>query len=298
MDEQLKSGSGELEIIEFVVNNIHYAINIVKVKEVIEVKQEAITKIPDTKPEVAGVVVCRNEILPLVDLKYVLFKDHLDSIGSKGIICEFNQLKVVFCIDNIVAVKRIKWSDIIKPENLIESQLSIGNILLDDRVIIMLDFEKIVTDINPNTGISEDRLINVEYKDRSGIKLVLADDSPMIRRLLKDTLLKSGFTKLNIFNDGQEALNYLTSLKAAKGERFKENVDLLITDIEMPQMDGLALTKQIKDDPILNQLPVIIFSSLITPALKHKGEIVGADAQLSKPEIEELVGVIDEFLGM
>ena len=294
----LKSGNGELEIIEFVVNGVHYAINIVKVKEVIEIKNEAITKIPEAKPEMAGVIVCREEILPLVDLKYVRTKRKVDETGTRGIVCEFNQLKVVFSIDNIVAVKRIKWSDIIKPDDLTESQLSVGNILINDKVIIMLDFEKIVTDINPSTGISEERLVKVEYKDRSDVKLVLADDSPMIRRLLKDTLIKAGFTSLNIFNDGQEALDYLTTLKNAKGEHFKEYANILITDIEMPQMDGLTLTRKIKEDKILKTLPVIIFSSLITADLKHKGEIVGADAQLSKPEIEQLVGVIDEFLSV
>lgn len=292
----LESGNGELEIIEFIVSGIHYAINIVKVKEVIEIKESAITKVPENKLEMGGVIVCRDEILPLVDLKYVLTR-RKDEVGNRGIVCEFNKVKVVFNIDEIVAVKRIKWSDIIKPDNISESQLSIGNILEDEKVIIMLDFEKIVTDINPKTGISEERLVNVEYKDRSDIKLVLADDSPLIRRLLKDTLIKAGFTSLNIFNDGKEALDYLQTLKNAKGDDFKAYASLLITDIEMPQMDGLTLTRNVKEDPILKTLPVIIFSSLITDDLRHKGEIVGANAQLSKPEIENLIHVIDEFLG-
>ena len=160
----------------------------------------------------------------------------------------------------------------------------------------MLDFEKIVTDIAPNSGISEDRLVKVEYKDRSNVKLVLADDSALIRKLLKETLTKAGFKSMTVFNDGKQALDYIKGLKERRGEDFTDDIDMLITDIEMPQMDGLTLTRRIKEDDVLKKLPVVIFSSLITDELRHKGESVGVDAQLSKPEIEELVGVIDKLI--
>ena len=292
----LESGTGELEIIEFIVNGVRYAINVVKVKEVIEINKDAITELPDSKPEIAGLMLCRNEILTLVDLKYILTGKKSKDMGSKVIICEFNQVKVAFNIDDISAIHRIKWSEIRKPDDITESSLGVGNIILNDKVIIMLDFEKIVTDIAPKTGISEDRLVQVEYKDRHNVKLVLADDSPLIRRLLKDTLTKAGFKNLRIFDDGKQALDYLTGLSNDKKDEFIEDAQILITDIEMPQMDGLTLTRKIKEDPILKKLPVVIFSSLITDELRHKGESVGADAQLSKPEVEQLVDVVDKLL--
>lgn len=294
-DILLESGTGELEIIEFVINNNHYAINVVKVKEVIDMP-ETLTTLPDPKPELAGLILCRDEILPLVDLKYIVSKRETTKRGKKVIICQFNKVKVAFNIDDIVAVHRIKWQDIRKPDDLTESSLSVGNILLDGKVVLMLDFEKVVTDISPSSGISEDRLVRVQYKDRSDVKLVLADDSALIRKLLKDTLIKAGFKNLNIFDDGQQALDYLMKLKEEKAENFMEDVQLLITDIEMPVMDGLTLTRNIKEDSTLRNLPVIIFSSLITDELRHKGESVGADAQLSKPEVEELIGVVDKLL--
>lgn len=291
----LESGTGELEIIEFVVDGIHYAINVVKVKEVIEMPKSGVTSLPNTKIDISGVILCREEIITLIDLKYILSKKNPRNFGSKAIICKFNKIQVAFNIDNIVAVHRIKWKDIRKPDDICEESLSVGNILMNDRVIIMLDFEKIVTDISPNNGISENRLVKVEYKDRSNIKLVLADDSSLIRKLLKETLTKAGFTNLRIFNDGRQALDFFENLKNKKGYDFIEDAHILITDIEMPQMDGLTLTKNIKDDEILKKLPVIIFSSLITDELKHKGESVKADAQLSKPEVENLVTIIDEL---
>ena len=145
----LESGTGELEVIEFIVNGNHYVINVVKVKEVIEMPKGGLTKLPDPKPEIAGLILCRDEIITLVDLKYVLTKQATKNIGSKVIICEFNKIKVSFNIDDVVGVHRIKWSEIRKPDDLSENSLAVGNILLNGKVLIMLDFEKIVTDICP-----------------------------------------------------------------------------------------------------------------------------------------------------
>ena len=294
----LESGTGELEVIEFIVNANHYAINVVKVKEVIQMPKNGLTKLPDPKPEIAGLILCRDEIITLIDLKYIITKKTTENVGSKIIICEFNKIKVSFNIDDVVGVHRIKWSEIRKPDDLSENSLAVGNILLDGKVLIMLDFEKIVTDICPSSGISEERLIEVGYKDRSDVKLVLADDSALIRRLLKDTLTKAGFKNLKIFDDGKQALDFLRKLAEEKGEDFNKYAQILITDIEMPQMDGLTLTRKIKEDAVLKKLPVVIFSSLITEELRHKGESVGADAQLSKPEISELVDSIDKLLNI
>ncbi len=163
-------------------------------------------------------------------------------------------------------------------------------------MLLMLDFEKIVTDISPNTGINESRIANIEQKDRADIKICLADDSPLIRTLLNTTLTKAGFKSLKIFDDGKQLLDYLLNLAETKGDRFIEDVQMVITDIEMPVMDGHALTRKIKEHALLKKLPVVIFSSLITNELKHKGDSVGADAQLSKPEIGELINVVDELI--
>ena len=273
----LESGTGEVEIIEFLVNNKHYAINVIKVKEVIEV--DNVTKVPQSNPAIEGLILCREKIFPLIDLSYILGQKCSTNKKFKTIICEFNKISVAFKIDDIVAVHRIGWNKILKPDDITVNPLVIGNILLNDKIILLLDFEKIVTDINPSTGISEERIVNVDYKDRSHIKVFLADDSSLIRKLLKDTLTKAGFKKLTIFDDGKQTLDKLLEIVDKKGEDFLEDVQVLITDIEMPQMDGHTLTRKIKEHPILKKLPVIIFSSLITDDLKHKGTSVGADEQ-------------------
>ncbi|MGG7163874.1 chemotaxis protein [Clostridium ihumii] len=293
-DILLESGTGEVEVLEFIVNNKNYAINVIKVKEVVDI--DNLTKLPNCHPSIEGVILCRNEIITLIDLGYILDGTRKQSSKFKTIICEFNKIKVAFKIDDVVAIHRIKWEQIQKPDEISTNNLVIGNIILNNKIILLLDFEKIVTDINPSTGISEDRIVNVAYKNRDNVKIVLADDSALIRRLLKDTLTKAGFKNLIFFDDGKQTLEYLKGLSQEKGENFIEDVQILITDIEMPQMDGHTLIRQVKEDPILRQLPCIIFSSLITDNLKHKGISVGANGQLSKPEIGQLVDMIDDFM--
>ncbi|WP_026881637.1 chemotaxis protein [Clostridium akagii] len=295
-DILLESGTGEVEIIEFVVGEHHYAINVIKVKEILDVQSSTITKLPEAHPSIAGLILSRNTILTLVDLKYVLDKESKTKVLSKVIVCEFNKIRVAFSIDDIVGVHRIKWTEILKPDDISTNSLIVGNIIMDEKIILMLDFEKIVTDINPSTGINADKIVNVDYRDRGDIKLFLADDSPLIRRLLSDTLKKAGFKYLTFFDDGQQALDALLLIAENKKENFKEDVQILITDIEMPQLDGLTLTRAIKENPYLNKLPIIIFSSLITDNLRHKGDSVGADGQLSKPEVGLLVNMIDDFI--
>lgn len=293
----LETGTGEMEILEFVVKSSHYAINVIKVKEILEV--ESYSKVPKSDPAVLGMALIRQEVIPLIDMSVVLedeFKDR--SQKFKILLCEFNHIKVGFVVDQVLGIHRIGWNLIKKPSYIsdVNNSLVIGNITLKDKIVMLLDFEKIVTDISPSTGISVDRIGQITSKDRSGIRLVLSDDSTLIRQLLRDVLTEAGFSDMRFFDDGEQTLNYLKMLAEQKGESFREEVDVLITDIEMPQMDGHTLTRKVKEDPILRSLPVIIFSSLITDDLKHKGESVQADAQMSKPEVGKLVDLIDGFV--
>ena len=241
----------------------------------------------------------RGAIIPLVDMKFVLTGEHTNKTRFTTLLCEFNQNQVAFCVDFVKGIQRVPWKNIQKPDAIIDDKgsLVIGNITFDNRIVMMLDFEKVVSDIAPATGINDERIEKIVKKDRSNLKVVLSDDSPLIRKVLFEALTKAGFSQLRFFNDGQQAWNYFEDLLERKGENFKDEVDILITDIEMPQMDGHTLTRKIKENPVLRSLPVVIFSSLITETLKHKGESVHVDAQLSKPEIENLVDVVDKLVG-
>ncbi len=293
----LESGTGEVEILRFKVAGELYAINVVKVSELLHI--DNIAKVPNAHVAVPGVSLIRGEVITIIDMLQVLEGKKNPSVSkSMTLVCEFNQIKVAFAIEEVLGISRIRWSDIQKPNQITESSLVIGNINHSDEIVMLLDFEKIVMDIAPSSGITMERVENVQIKDRHGYKLVLADDSPLIREVLKNTLTKAGFSDLTFFDDGQAALDYLLKVLERRGDKFKEDIDLLITDIEMPRLDGHTLTRTVKEDKILNELPVIIFSSLITEDLKHKGTAVGANGQMSKPEIDKLVEVIDELLGI
>ncbi len=159
----------------------------------------------------------------------------------------------------------------------------------------MLDFESIMVEINPESGIHIDQVKKLGKRERRNKKIVAAEDSPLLRKLLNETLTEAGYDSIEFFENGADAFAYLESLSKGSGP-IEDSVGLVLTDVEMPQMDGHHLTKRIKSHPVLKKLPVIIFSSLITNDLRHKGELVGAEDQVSKPEIAELISKIDQYV--
>ncbi|MEQ2526004.1 chemotaxis signal transduction protein CheV [Robertmurraya yapensis] len=292
----LESGTNELEIVEFSIGKNKFGINVIKVKEIIN--PVAITQIPHAHPNVEGIIELRGEVLPVVDVAAALgFPKSMNPEQDKFIVAEFNKQKVVFHVHTVTQIHRISWDKIEKPSDMYQGADSqvIGVIKMNGEMILLLDFEKIVVEINPESGINVQQVKKLGERQRSNKRLVVAEDSPLLRKLLHDTLAEAGFNQVEFFENGRDALEYLESV-VNSGKKVTDIIQLVITDIEMPQMDGHHLTKRIKENDELAKLPVIIFSSLITDDLKHKGQMVGADAQISKPEIAELVLHIDKHI--
>ncbi|MDI7742821.1 chemotaxis protein [Lysinibacillus fusiformis] len=292
----LESGTNELEIVEFEVANNKFGINVIKVKEIIQ--PIPVTFIPHAHHHVEGIVQLRGEVLPVVNMLKVLgISNGAFSAQQKYIVAEFNKQKVVFHVDNVTQIHRISWNEIEKPSDMYQGGSSqvIGVIKQEDSMILLLDFEKIMVDINPDSGINVESVKKLGKRERSEKKIVIAEDSPLLRKLLHDTMHEAGYVNLEFFENGRDAHDYLESLLRT-GSNIEEHVQLVVTDIEMPQMDGHHFTKKIKSNPSLEKLPVIIFSSLITDDLRHKGEVVGAEEQISKPDIAELILKVDELI--
>ncbi|MGM9949792.1 MAG: chemotaxis protein [Lysinibacillus sp.] len=292
----LESGTNELEIVEFEVANNKFGINVIKVKEIIQPMN--VTFIPHAHPHVEGIIQLRGEVLPVVDMLKVLGIQHAErSPQQKYIVAEFNKQRVVFHVDNVTQIHRISWDQIEKPSDMYQGGASqvIGVVKYNNEMILLLDFERIMVDINPASSISVESVKKLGKRDRTEKKVVIAEDSPLLRKLLFDTMSEAGYANVDFFENGRDAYEYLEAL--AKADKNIENhVQLIVTDIEMPQMDGHHLTKKIKEHPDLQKLPVIIFSSLITDDLRHKGEEVGAEDQISKPEIAELILRMDQLI--
>lgn len=293
----LQSGTNELEIVTFTVGENLFCINVLKVKEIIHPLE--VTPVPDSNPAIEGVYQVRGEIMPVVNLARVMKLPEIEPENTKFIITELNQMKIVFRVDEVHRIQRISWEQIEEPEKLSIGleELAVGIVKLDGNLVLLLDYEKIIYEISGNADFAvtgEDRMARKVNREEKTI--FIAEDSQMLRQLLEDTLHEAGYTNLQFFANGREAQEHIFKLLKEQKEQTFENVNLLITDIEMPQMDGHHLTKVIKEDEIGRELPVVIFSSLITEDLEHKGAGVGADAQVSKPNIHQLINILDELV--
>ncbi len=290
----LENGTNELEVLEFKLDGNAYGINVAKIKEII-VYQD-VTPVPNAHPSIEGIFMPRDTMITAIDLKNCLQRG-VSEPGGLFIVTNFNKLDIAFHVDSVVGIHRVSWRDIIKPGSTVstsEDGVSTGIIKFDDRLIIILDFEKIVTDINPETGLKVTEIEELGERHRNNIPILIAEDSPLLNKLIVDSLKKAGYENLIHTENGQQAYDVIEECK--KEGTLKDHVQCIITDIEMPIMDGHRLTKLVKDDDQTKDIPVIIFSSLVNEEMRRKGEALGADAQLSKPEIGNLVRVIDELV--
>lgn len=290
----LENGTNELEVLEFKLDGNAYGINVAKIKEIINYQE--VTPVPNSHPSVEGIFMPRDTMITAIDLKNCLQRG-VSEPGGLFIITNFNKLDIAFHVDSVVGIHRVSWRDIINPGSTVsttEAGISTGIIKFEDRLIIILDFEKIVTDINPETGLKMTEIDELGKRDRNELPILIAEDSPLLNKLIVDSLHRAGYVNLIHTENGQQAYDVIEECK--REGTLKEHVQCIITDIEMPVMDGHRLTKLVKSDDATKDIPVIIFSSLVNDEMKKKGESLGADAQLSKPEIGNLVKVIDDLV--
>lgn len=290
----LENGTNELEVLEFKLDGNAYGINVAKIKEIINYQD--VTPVPNAHPSIEGIFMPRDTMITAIDLKNCLQRG-VSEPGGLFIITNFNKLDIAFHVDSVVGIHRVSWREIIKPGSTIstsEDGVSTGIIKFDDRLIIILDFEKIVTDINPETGLKVADIEELGERHRIDVPILIAEDSPLLNKLIVDSLHKAGYVNLIHTENGQQAYDVIQECK--KEGTLKEHVQCIITDIEMPLMDGHRLTKLVKSDEETKNIPIVIFSSLVNDDMKRKGEALGANAQLSKPEIGNLVRVVDELV--
>ena len=292
----LENGTNELEVLEFTLGGNSYGINVAKIREIIP--YQAVTPVPNAHPSIEGVFMPRDVMITAIDLKNCLQRGESES-GGLFIVTNFNGLDIAFHVDQVIGIHRVSWTEIIKPDSTIsnsEDGVSTGIIKKNNKLIIILDFEKIITDINPETGLKVQEIEEMGDRSRNDTPILIAEDSALLNKLIVEALHKAGYVNLTHTENGQQAWDLLNQWK--DNGQLDKNVHCIITDIEMPQMDGHRLTKLVKTDDVLKKIPLIIFSSLINEEMRRKGEQLGADAQLTKPEIGNLARTIDKVLGI
>ncbi|MEF9941530.1 MAG: chemotaxis protein [Lachnospiraceae bacterium] len=292
----LESGTNEIEIMEFTIYGELYGINVAKVREIM--MSDKIKPIPHAHPSVEGIFKPRGLLLTVVDLPQYLSDKETERLDRDlFIITNFNKMHLAFRVHSVEGIQRISWKDIQKPDNTIsngQEGVATGIAQCGNDLVTILDFEKIVADIAPETGIQVDSIDELGTRRRSDCPIILAEDSILLSKMIEESLKRAGYVNLNMFNNGQEAWDFLSAIK--DDDELYEKAALIITDIEMPEMDGHRLTKLVKSNKLLKKIPLIIFSSLINEEMQIKGKQLGADEQLSKPEIKHLVEVIDHLL--
>lgn len=293
----LETGTNEIEIMQFTIDDILYGINVAKVKEII--RSDIVKPMPHVHPAVEGIFKPRDILITVVDLPFYVTGEHTKkSEKDLFIITNFNSLHVAFRVHTVVGISRLSWKDISKPDKTVtggEDGIATGIAQCGGDLVTILDFEKIVAEIAPETSIQISEIEKLGPRSRNNSPVVLAEDSILLAKIIREALMKAGYVNIAKFDNGQEAWDYLSNI-AEKSDNVDDEVALIITDIEMPAMDGHRLTKLVKTNQRLKHIPVIIFSSLITPEMELKGKEVGADEQLTKPEIGHLVTVMDHLL--
>jgi len=312
-DILLEMGTNEVEIAEFGIflreeqKYQSFGINVAKIREIINTP--AFKKMPSSHEHVLGVFELRNKIIPIIDLGAWLNESSAsETEDSYVIVAEFNQDNFGFLIHKIETIHRLSWEQVLPPTehmqidsqtNCITGIVSLGND--GKKLMLMIDFEKIVADIKPERSLSikADRKI-IENLDggNPSPKVLLAEDSSIVRDLLSGILRDGGFEVLSV-NNGKLAWDHLTEWKSdaeKSGEPLESLIQIVVSDIEMPQMDGHSLLRKMKEDQQLKTLPVILFSSLIYEEIRRKGDLLGADAQVSKPEIGNLLTIVEDVL--
>ncbi len=292
----LESGTNEIEIMKFTIQGEFYGINVAKVKEIMMAAK--VKAMPHAHPAVEGIFKPRDLLITVIDLGYYLTGEYLEhEARDLFIVTNFNKMTVAFRVQSIEGISRISWKDIQKPDKTLthgEEGVATGIAQCAGELVTILDFEAIVAEIAPETSIQISEVEQMGDRMLCDKPLIIAEDSILLQKMIDDSLERAGFTNVTNFNNGQEAWNYLKSIR--HDSDLFDKVNLIVTDIEMPEMDGHRLTKLVKDDPRLKHLPVIIFSSLIDDQMRIKGEQLGADEQLTKPEIGNLVHVIDKLM--
>ena len=292
----LESGTNEIEVMEFTINESLYGINVAKVKEILV--SQPVKHMPHAHPAVEGIFKPRDKVITVVDLPtYLLGETGEKKSKDLFIITNFNKMNIAFRVHTVVGISRISWKSIQKPDKTVaggSEGIATGIAQCGDDLVTILDFDKIVAEIAPETTIQMSEIDQLGERKRSDAVILVAEDSVLLSKMIEEALHKSGYVNTRMFPDGSKLWEFLNSLRGR--DNLDDEAALIITDIEMPQMDGHRLTKLVKDDKDFKHLPLIIFSSLITEEMRRKGKELGADEQMSKPEIGHLVRVIDHLL--
>jgi len=290
-----------LELMEFTIAGNSYGINVAKVTEIM--RYSPVTPMTQSHPCVDGVFKPRGNLVTVINLpRYMQLQESETPDHDMLMITNFDNVSAAFLVHTVEGMHRIKWSNVERPSEIVygnNDSVVTGTTKIDGKIITIIDFEKVLYDINPETGLQIAEVQRMGIRENTEKPVVVVEDSVFLRKMLLQALEVAGYTNITPFDNGQEAWDYLAKCRVECKDNIipvEKKVSIVITDIEMPRMDGHHLTKLIKNDEILSKIPVVVFSSLIDDTQKQQGEQIGVNAHLTKPQIGKLVEVIDSCI--
>lgn len=291
---RLENNTDELKLLIFRLGKTLFGVNVSRVREVIE--RTKTISLPYSHEAVEGVFKLRDEVITLVTLGQYFNMVGEETQRGEGaiVVVEFNNNRYGILVDTVEEIKSLTWNDIEPPvEFLVGSGAPLTGITkVNEHTILIADFEKITEEILGIKGANDLDAPDENPEWKHDIKIILADDSSLLRKSMTKVLHKFGYDNITICNNGQQAWETVNKMYFDQ----HDPADIVISDIEMPLMDGLKLTSKIKENQELRTTPVVLFSSLVNKENIEIGRKAGADAQVSKPDSEELIHTLESCL--
>ncbi len=291
-ESYLKSGSNEVRILEYRVGKACFGINILKVNKIIS-KVPLKTKTPHSHPSIKGIFEDRGKIIPIIDLaEFLGLPTNDDQKDQKIIITEFFEQSNGFLVNRVDWIHHFKWADVIDADSVmgqLDHRFILGVVRpSEDHIVLLLDYETIILELCPELHTKQLSKAKEISRTCDGRRVLVAEDSSSVRAMLSTELSEMGFEVIAV-SDGIEALNTL---------KLDPDFDIVISDVEMPRMDGLALTCAIRDGNAKceKNMPVVVYSSIGDVGMKARAEFLKADAHVTKLNVEELLEQVQTLM--
>jgi two-component system chemotaxis response regulator CheV len=290
----LEAGTNEVEFLIISLGEQRYGINVSKVCQIMVFDPKQVSEMPNQVEEILGIIIFREQAISVIDLSINLKRRNDVQLTQRLlIIAEFNERRTGFIVDGVDRIERVSWSDFEPITGTTcngQTTSVVGTVRRNEGLIIILDLESIVGSLDPSMSIEfHAKDIATANIARDTVRVLHCEDSIVIQKLVYQVLTNAGFSKIEQVANGLQALESLN--KNGRG-----SVDIILSDIEMPSMDGLTMCRTLREDPRYKELPVVFFSSMINEQMAAKCLSVGGNAAYSKPQINMIVSVIEDLI--
>ena len=291
-------GKNRLELLMFRLRGRQmYGINVFKVKEVLQCPK--LSSIPNSRSVVRGVAHTRGATIPIIDLSMSIGLPGIpqeELANSFVIITEYNRKTQGFLVTGVDRIMNMNWEDILPPPKGAGKDVYLTAVTkIDDKLVEIIDVEKILAEVSPlEEDVTEAVLGKSAGRAPGSLPVLVVDDSSVARRQIERCLTAIGMDVVSK-NDGKQAYEYLKEI-TSDGSKARDHLALVISDVEMPEMDGYTLVTRCKGDPALADIYIMLHTSLSGVFNKAMVQKVGADDFMAKFSPDELAERVMEII--